>query len=57
VSKDVDLEEFKALVKNLVPATLEQAEWVAGRHRVACARFGACAAMVMLKIYGGHKDG
>jgi hypothetical protein len=24
----VGLEEFKALVKNLVPATLEQAEWI-----------------------------
>ena len=27
-SAGVDLEEFKALVKNLVPATLEQAEWI-----------------------------
>jgi|GEM_PF-2599356 len=27
-SSDVGLEEFKALVKNLVPSTLEQAEWI-----------------------------
>jgi len=29
-SASVILEEFKALVKNLVPATLEQAEWICG---------------------------
>lgn len=27
-SAGVCLEEFKALVKNLIPATLEQAEWI-----------------------------
>ena len=27
---NVDLEEFKALVNNLVPTTLKQAEWICG---------------------------
>jgi len=28
--KDINMEEFRALVNNLIPTTLKQAEWICG---------------------------